>query len=206
MHRCGIPSHSIAWWLVIGCWATVCVVWLLGSLYNYRHSGKVERRGSSGVWRIILVVNVLALWLIPATTWDVFNVCAAWMAWAGAAVLLAGTAFTLWARFALGTMWSAMPTRRTGHELRTDGPYRVTRHPIYTGLISMVLGTALLDGIGAIGPALVLIVVGLIFKLRIEERLMREAFGDAYVAYQQRVPGLLPWPRPRHERISPMTP
>ena len=90
-----------------------------------------------------------------------------------------------------------MPVRRAGHELRTDGPYRVTRHPIYTGLIGMFLGSALVNGIGLWGAVLVLIIVGLLFKLRVEERLMREAFGDAYAAYEARVPALLPWPRPR---------
>ena len=54
----------------------------------------------------------------------------------GLVVLLAATVLTIWARLALGAMWSAAPTVKEEHRLRTSGPYRITRHPIYTGLIS----------------------------------------------------------------------
>jgi len=147
---------------------------------------------------VVLAVIAFSLVSIPSTVWQPLVVCDAWTLWVGAPVLLIATAFTVWARIVLGTMWSSVPARRAGHELRTDGPYGVTRHPIYTGLIGMVLGSTLLGGIGVMGPMLVLIAGGLVLKLRVEERLMREAFGDAYVAYQQRVPGLMPWPRPRN--------
>ena len=90
-------------------------------------------------------------------------------------LLVASTAFTLWARVALGRMWSATPNMlRAGHQLRTDGPYGITRHPIYTGLFGMILGTVLLNGFG---PALVALVVGAaVFGTRIpiEERLIEQ--------------------------------
>jgi protein-S-isoprenylcysteine O-methyltransferase Ste14 len=54
--------------------------------------------------------------------------------------------FTLWARFSLGTMWSVAPKVKGDHQLRTHGPYAVTRHPIYTGLLGMMLGATLLAG------------------------------------------------------------
>ncbi|MGA2872801.1 MAG: hypothetical protein ABSF27_04345 [Candidatus Dormibacteria bacterium] len=53
-----------------------------------------------------------------------------WVHIFGLMVLLASTGFTLWARFALGTMWRSHPTIKEQHALRTDGPYGITRHPI----------------------------------------------------------------------------
>ena len=53
------------------------------------------------------------------------------------AILVGSTVFTLWARWTLGKMWSSVPAVREKHELRTEGPYRVTRHPAY-GAPSMI--------------------------------------------------------------------
>jgi protein-S-isoprenylcysteine O-methyltransferase Ste14 len=181
--------------MLIACWSLFAIVWLVGSLYNRLHSGKVEKRGAYG-WHLFFVAAAAALVFQPRGIWRVFEVCTPWLPAVGVVVLVGATAFTIWARLALGRMWSSMPMKRIGHELRTDGPYRVTRHPIYTGLIGMLLGTALINGMGFWAPTLALIIVGLIYKLRVEERLMREAFGDAYIVYQAHVPGLLPWPRP----------
>ena len=65
-------------------------------------------------------------------------------------LLVVSTGFTIWARVRLGRMWSALAEQAQGtnHELRTDGPYAITRHPIYTGLLGMILGTVLLNGLG----------------------------------------------------------
>jgi protein-S-isoprenylcysteine O-methyltransferase Ste14 len=78
------------------------------------------------------------------------------------------------------------------HQLRTDGPYGITRHPIYTGLLGMLLGTALLNGLGA---SLGVLVVGAVFvatRIPVEERLMSTAFPDEYGSYRDRVPLLIP--------------
>ena len=72
-----------------------------------------------------------------------------WIQVAGLVLLIVSTAFTLWARFTLGRLWSASPNAlRPDHELKTDGPYSITRHPIYTGLFGVV-GSVLLNGLAA---------------------------------------------------------
>jgi protein-S-isoprenylcysteine O-methyltransferase Ste14 len=82
---------------------------------------------------------------------------------------------------------------RTDHELRTDGgPYAITRHPIYTGLLGMLLGTVLLNGLGDSLAFLVLGAVFLVARIPIEERLMSMAFPDEYAGYRERVPRLVP--------------
>jgi len=117
---------------------------------------------------------------------------APWARFLGLAILLAATALTLWARFALGLMWSAAPAVKEGHQLRTSGPYAITRHPIYTGLLGMLLGTLLAAGAG---PWIVPFPIALIlieFKIRIEERFMTAEFPEQYPRYRRRVPQLVP--------------
>ena len=107
-------------------------------------------------------------------------------------LLIGGLAFTLWARVALGANWSGTVTIQQGHELISTGPYALVRHPIYTGILMMMLGTALtLANVGAL-VAFALAIVLLWTKLRLEERLMRETFGEEYCAYQRRVKALIP--------------
>ena len=135
---------------------------------------------------------------------------AAWIQFLGLAVLVGSTAFALWARFSLGTSWSMAPEVGGDRRLRTSGPYAVTRHPIYTGLLGMLLGSALLGGLG---QGILLIVAGLIVfevKIRMEEELLLKIFPDAYPAYRRRVPQLIPGlgalNRRRHAGLKPAKP
>jgi len=116
-----------------------------------------------------------------------------WIELPGFVLLVVSTAFTIWARLRLGRMWSASPNMlQTDHELRTDGPYAITRHPIYTGLLGMLLGTVLLNGLGV---SLELFVVGAVViatRIPVEERLMTSTFPAEYARYREHVPLLIP--------------
>jgi len=136
---------------------------------------------------------------------DGLAVGALWVRVLGLAVLIASTVFTLWARFSLGTMWSMAPQVKDDHRLRTHGPYAVTRHPIYTGLLGMMLGATLLSGIG---QWIVLFPVGLILfevKIRMEEQLMLTTFPEQYPRYRRQVPQLVPGLYALHPRHSPIS-
>lgn len=110
----------------------------------------------------------------------------------GLVILLGATAFTIWARLVLGVMWSGAPVVKQQHELRTTGPYGVTRHPIYTGILGMLIGSLLVTGAGRwIVPFPVFLVLFEI-KIHIEERFMLGEFPDEYPRYRQRVPKLVP--------------
>ena len=89
-------------------------------------------------------------------------------------------------------MWSSSAVAKASHELRTGGPYRITRHPIYTGLLGMLLGTMLMSGLGLYLFIFLLGIVIFEVKLHLEERLMTETFGEEYVQYKRRVPQLIP--------------
>jgi len=113
--------------------------------------------------------------------------------WLGTAILAAGLAFATWARMHLGGNWSGTVTLKQDHELIRSGPYRFVRHPIYTGLLFALLGTALSLGEWRGLVALGLIAAAFARKMRIEEQFMRENFGDAYGRYRAEVPALIPF-------------
>jgi protein-S-isoprenylcysteine O-methyltransferase Ste14 len=116
-----------------------------------------------------------------------------WAFWLGAALLVAGVLFAVWAREHLGRNWSRSVTIKQDHELIVSGPYTLVRHPIYTGVLAGFLGMAI-----AIAQVRGLVVLALIFvafwlKLRLEERWMRSQFGETYVAYSQHTAALVPY-------------
>jgi protein-S-isoprenylcysteine O-methyltransferase Ste14 len=113
--------------------------------------------------------------------------------WLGFILAVAGLLFTVWARRHLARNWSGDVTIKEGHELITSGPYGWVRHPIYTGLLLGFVGSA--AAVGEWRGLVALIVVGLALwrKLRMEERGMRQLFGERYVAYEERVSALIPF-------------
>jgi protein-S-isoprenylcysteine O-methyltransferase Ste14 len=111
---------------------------------------------------------------------------------AGTGLTLLGCAFAIWARLALGANWSGRPTVKAGHELVIAGPYGVTRHPIYTGILVAAAGTALADLQWRRLAGVALIAGAMLLKIRQEEALMMETFPDAYSRYRQRVKALIP--------------
>ena len=98
----------------------------------------------------------------------------------------------------LGKQWSVAARLVAEHELVTAGPYRIVRHPIYAGMLGMLVATGFaLSRWPAVPTAVVVYTVGTVIRFRSEERLLRGAFVEAYDRYSREVPALLPWPRPR---------
>ena len=104
-----------------------------------------------------------------------------------------GLLVAIWARRTLAGNWSSDVTFKQGHELVKAGPYRFVRHPIYTGLLLMCLGSALDIGRLRGWLGLVLVFVGFWIKLKQEETLMLQHFPDDYPAYRKQVKALVPF-------------
>lgn len=172
------------------------MVWLAGAIDNWRRAPAArERSAAVSPWLIGTAAVLVLTRLVPARIWQPITVDARWLVVAGpigAALLVVATAFTLWARAALGTMWTSAAVVKDDHVLRTDGPYAITRHPIYTGLLGMLAGTALIDGLGRWVAFLVLGVLLAGLKIRAEERLLARTLGAAHDRYRRRVPLLIP--------------
>jgi protein-S-isoprenylcysteine O-methyltransferase Ste14 len=176
---------------ISACWLLIGLVWAAGAVYNARRAPAAKVRSAPGQALLFAVVLSVVL-QTPQGVWRGITVDVPWLRALGLVVLVLATAFTLWARVVLGTMWSSNPVVKEDHALRTDGPYRVTRHPIYTGMLAMLVGTALLGGVGRWAVVLAVGVAYAAVKIRAEERLLGAEFPEDYPRYRERVPQLVP--------------
>jgi protein-S-isoprenylcysteine O-methyltransferase len=113
------------------------------------------------------------------------------IAWTGLALTAAGCAFAIWARLLLGGNWSSSVTVKQDHIRR--GPYAIVRHPIYSGFLLGLLGTALALGELRGIAGLALASIGWHMKSRREEAFMTAEFGAEYTRYQCEVKALIPF-------------
>jgi protein-S-isoprenylcysteine O-methyltransferase Ste14 len=183
------PSLVVIW----ACWLVLALVWAVAGLFAKR---TVER--TSGSWRSSLLVRLLLIAILglASTAGSVGGrlwVPGPLIGWLLATVVVIGLAFALWARAEIGRDWSAGIVLKEDHRLIRSGPYAIVRHPIYTGLIAMVLATSLDLGAAA-GIALALALAAVLWgKSRREERLMAATFPDAYPDYRRRVRAFVPY-------------
>lgn len=114
---------------------------------------------------------------------------------------IAGVGLAVWAKLRLGRWFSATFGVKEGHELVTDGPYAVTRHPIYTGLLAAILGGALVWNSGLTLVLGLALVIPFFLHTVYEEAMFEKHFGQPYFDYERRVPRLVPFTRrtPRRE-------
>jgi protein-S-isoprenylcysteine O-methyltransferase Ste14 len=111
---------------------------------------------------------------------------------AGVTLCALGVALAIWARVYLGKNWGMPMSRKEHPELVTTGPYAYVRHPIYTGLLLAMFGSAIAETAFWLVP---LVVVGayFIYSARSEEKGMVEEFPERYPAYQKRTKILVPF-------------
>lgn len=110
----------------------------------------------------------------------------------GLAICMLGLIFAFWGRKTLGKNWSAKIEIKEKHELITIGPYKLTRHPIYTGVITALIGTFLSISRINIFILLILITFGMVMRSISEEKLMMQEFSNKYSEYKKRTKFLIP--------------
>jgi protein-S-isoprenylcysteine O-methyltransferase Ste14 len=140
-----MQTYPLALNIISDCWILFAVIWLVAAFWTkqsiYQES-RVQRLGyvipllvgGYLVFKGRRLSDPLDLRVIP-------HVDA--LAWTGVVLCIAGLAFCVWARFTLGRNWSGVVTLKGGHELTTEGPYALVRHPIYTGLLTMFVATVI---------------------------------------------------------------
>ena len=180
--------------LVKICWVIVAAFWAISAL-----SVKPTKERQPLPGRLLyLLLTVFAVLLINGTVGGiqlnrfVFAQTPGLGIVANVMVVL-GLFLSIWARAVLGTNWSARVTLKENHELIQRGPYRVVRHPIYSGLLLMILGTVLVIGRLSGFLAFCVSICGLWFKLRQEEALMAKHFPETYPQYKSTTKALIPF-------------
>jgi protein-S-isoprenylcysteine O-methyltransferase Ste14 len=110
----------------------------------------------------------------------------------GAVVFASGIGLAVWARLHLGSNWGMPMTQRAEPDLVTSGPYRFIRHPIYTGLLIAMLGTALVDNL--LGLIVVVVMIPYFYYCgTVEERNLTATFPEAYPEYRSRTKMIIPF-------------
>ena len=187
------------YWLRLAPFAVLWLAWLAYWIVAARDVKRTRRRQSFITRLAAVVPTVLAAALLAfpdqPLSWLNAHFLPRTMAayWIGLLMVAAGLTFAVWARRHLGRDWSGIVTVKEDHELIRSGPYRFVRHPIYSGLLLAILGTAVAFGERRGLLAFALLTVSLLFKLRMEERFMSETFGERYVRYRAEVPALIPF-------------
>jgi protein-S-isoprenylcysteine O-methyltransferase Ste14 len=112
--------------------------------------------------------------------------------WVGVVFSVAGIGVATWARVRLGRSWGMPMTVRATPALVRDGPYRVVRHPIYSGLLLALIGSALATGSGVL-PAAIGSAMYFVLRLRVEEADMAASFPADYPEYSKHTKRLIPF-------------
>jgi protein-S-isoprenylcysteine O-methyltransferase Ste14 len=184
--------------LILWLWCAWALYWCLTALSSKTTVRREPFTTRLGYAAAVIAAGLLLVWRDVPWSWLAVRLWPRSFGayWCGVALLAAGLAFAVWARVHLGRNWSGSVTVKEGHELIRSGPYAWVRHPIYTGLIAAVAGTAITSGTVRAFLGLAVLCASLLYKLRAEERFMRETFPGEYERYSAQVPALIPFLRP----------
>jgi protein-S-isoprenylcysteine O-methyltransferase Ste14 len=184
--------------------AVLWLAWLAYWIAAARNVKSTRRRESSASRLITVVLTILAAALLAFRLQPLHWLSARFLPqtmavyWLGLLLVVLGLGFAVWARVHLGRNWSGTVTVKEDHELVRTGPYGLVRHPIYTGLLLAILGTAVAFGEWRGLLAFGFLTAAFLFKLRREERFMNESFPNDYPRYRTEVPALVPFIRSAH--------
>jgi protein-S-isoprenylcysteine O-methyltransferase Ste14 len=169
-------------------WAAFWLYWLTAAFSMKR--GRVPWSRELGI-RVVVVAVVIVLVRFGVFRHQGRNT-EPWRAGLGLALLALGLGFAIWARIHIGRNWGMPMTQKDEPELVSSGPYRLVRHPIYSGILVAVVGTAVaLAWIWLVAALLVGIYFG--YSATVEERYLAERFPDAYRAYRRSTKMLIPF-------------
>ncbi len=175
-----------------GIWFALDIYWSIAEVKR-RSAKTAESRESRQLHgRLILAALLLLFIPIPGLTGHfVPDTLATGIV--GLAIQVGSALFYFWCRGYLGRMWSGAIRIVDDHKLIECGPYRVLRHPMYTGMLGMCVGTAIVSGQYHALLGVALFAYAYARKIRIEERILTEEFGAVYDAYRRRTSALVPW-------------
>jgi protein-S-isoprenylcysteine O-methyltransferase Ste14 len=113
---------------------------------------------------------------------------------AGLAISVGSAIFAAWAMWSLGKSYGIRMDLFEGHRLVTKGPYRLTRHPMYLGIVSFHFGaTVAMESLALFVITILYVIPFTLARIRAEDRVLAEGFGEEFRAFAGRVPALVPF-------------
>jgi protein-S-isoprenylcysteine O-methyltransferase Ste14 len=180
-------------WITTACWLAFFAFWAISAVSAKKTVGRVWRglgiRAAIALAILVIIFNRLTR--VPAKSALVESASPTREA-IGAALCVVGLAFAIWARVHLGRNWGMPRSVKENPELVTSGPYRYVRHPIYSGMLLAMIGSALVSGWSWL-PFSLVFAVYFIYSALSEQELMLRTFPDSYPAYRQRTKMLIPF-------------
>jgi protein-S-isoprenylcysteine O-methyltransferase Ste14 len=187
---------TIFQWIIPALWLVFIVYWVISAIGAKRSLGTTAWWKQSLLRLGIVVLTVVAFHFVGteralriAQSYQTRSVI---LGAIGSVLVLLGVGLAVFARFYLGRNWGMPMSRKEDPELVTSGPYAFVRHPIYSGIILAMLGSAIGESIYWTLP-LVLFAAYFIYSARREEELMRQQFPGQYPAYMRRTKMIVPF-------------
>ena len=175
--------------VILVCWAAFWIYWLAASVGVKSGRTRWSRFAGSRVAIILALLLLARLRFFKGRHTAVTDPL--WQG-IGLVIVLLGLGLAVWARVYLGRNWGMPMTEKADPELVTTGPYSTIRHPIYSGLILAMIGTAV--AVSLYGLIAVVVLGGyFIYSAVMEERYMAGKFPDTYPRYQQETKMLIPY-------------
>lgn len=201
---------TIAQTLIVLCWGIFLFYWII----NWKNVKPTAEKKSQEMIIRIVIIGIIALVLfgrfillksLPETTcqWSWFwcqmqNFHHTFLQSPGFQVLsvllaVSGLWVAITARRTLAGNWSSTLDLKKGHELITSGIYHYVRHPIYTGALTMLIGSILAFPTSSEVLIVFIVIAVLLYRIKKEEELLTKTFPKDYPAYKRRTKTLIPY-------------
>jgi protein-S-isoprenylcysteine O-methyltransferase Ste14 len=192
LHPVPPPSNGRHLTVSIALWLMFVLYWAIASR-NSARTASAESPASTALHQgLLLAAALLLFWPVPGLNgWFLPREWTATIA-IGAVIQAAFLALAVWARRHLGRNWAAEVRIGEGHELVRTGPYRWLRHPIYTAMLGMFLGTAIASSQYHALVGLALLLIAYVRKTRLEEDILTRTFPATYEEYRKNTWRLVP--------------
>ena len=177
-------------------WLAFAAIFLFRKQSPRERAKKIDRASITGI--VLQTFALAAVWSMPRPRYTSIFPLGFWFQLLITTLVIVIVIVSLWimatAVRALGKQWSLQARVLEGHALIREGPYRFVRHPIYTGMLGMIIaaGLAWSHWIGFI-IAVLLFSIGTVIRVRSEEKLLREQFGEKFDDYKRSVPAVIPF-------------